>query len=306
MELKLDNPSDYNSSPNKQADNVTKKTNDNGTKRQLTCKVCGEEFGKKKHLKHHLTEHKRKLIDTCNKDDSILHASDLEAVNAQDTVMNNQGLISPGKAPQSTMTEDNNSGKNLSRSYEVPKVTVIKNPSIRNVLKEEMLLCGECSKVLPYQKNLTNHMGIYTEKIFQACYICGKLFNMKSNMHQHVKKAHKINDLSQTSSSYLNIQTEENQEMIHELDWHDHNWHNKVPEILLKSVITDIIGQDEEIMKSRQSCSRFGYTIIEKWENIVNTKQNAASQESKLKISCCMLKVDVAHDYVTFLWNIRK
>ena len=139
MELKLDNPSDYNSSPNKQADNVTKKTNDNGTRRQLTCKLCGEEFGKKKHLKHHLTEHKRKLIDTCNKDDSILHASDLEAVNAQDTVMNNQGVISPGKAPQSTMTEDNNSGKNLSRSYEEPKVTVIKNPSIRNVLKEEML-----------------------------------------------------------------------------------------------------------------------------------------------------------------------
>ena len=52
-------------------------------------------------------------------------------------------------------------------------------------------------------------------------------------------------------------------------------------------------------MKSRQSCSRFGYTIIEKWENIVNIKQNAASQESKLKTFCCMLKVDVAYDYGT-------
>ena len=162
-----------------------------------------------------------------------------------------------------------------------------------------MFPCGECSKVLWYQKNLTNHRGIHTEKILQACYICGKLFNMKSNMHQHVKKAHKINDLSQTSSSYLNIQTE-NQETIHELDWHDHNWHNKVPETLSKSVITEIIGQDEEIKKLRQSCSRFGYTIIEKWENIVNIKQNAASQESKLKTFCCMLKVDVAYDYGTF------
>ena len=64
-----------------------------------------------------------------------MHASDQEAVNAQDTVMNNQGLISPEKVPQSTMTEDNNSSKNLSRSYEEPKVTVIKSPSIRNVLK---------------------------------------------------------------------------------------------------------------------------------------------------------------------------
>ena len=58
MELKLNNPSDYNSSPNEQADYVTKKTNDNGTRRQLTCKLCGEEFGKKKQLKQHLTERK--------------------------------------------------------------------------------------------------------------------------------------------------------------------------------------------------------------------------------------------------------
>ena len=142
-----------------------------------------------------------------------MHASDLEAVNAQDTVMNNQGLISPGKAPQSTMTEDNNSSKNLSHSYEEveekgnpvtvcdkedmippeePKVTVVKSPSIRNILKEKMVPCGECSRVLSYQKNLTNHMGIHTEKILQACYICGKIFNMKSNMSQHAKKAHEI------------------------------------------------------------------------------------------------------------------
>ena len=64
-----------------------------------------------------------------------------------------------------------------------------------------MFPCEECSKVLSCQKNLTNHMTIHTENDLQACHICGKLFNMKSNMHQHVKKVHKINDLSQISAS---------------------------------------------------------------------------------------------------------
>ena len=112
-------------------------------------------------------------------------------------------------------------------------------------------------------------------------------------MHQHVKKVHNIKDLSQISSNDLNIQTEKDQETIHELDWQNHNWHNKVPEAILNSVSTVIIGQNEEIKKMLQNCSRFGYTIIEKWENIVNIKQNVANRESKLKTFCCMLKVDV-------------
>ena len=80
-----------------------------------------------------------------------------------------------------------------------------------------------------------------------------------------------------------------------------------------------MIGQDGEIRKLRRSCNNLWvhyelkvksgtnctYTIIEKWENIVNIKQNAASQESKLKTFCCMLKVNIAYDYGTFLWNIR-
>ena len=89
-----------------------------------------------------------------------------------------------------------------------------------------------------------------------------------------------------------------NQETIHELDWHDHNWHNEVPETLLKSVITEIIGQDGEIKKLRRSCNRFGYTTSIR-ENIVNVKQNAVSRESKLKTTSCTLKVDVAYHYGT-------
>ena len=58
------------------------------------------------------------MIETCSEDDFILHASDQEAVNTQDTVRNNQGLIYPEKVPQSIVTEDNNSSKNLSHSYE--------------------------------------------------------------------------------------------------------------------------------------------------------------------------------------------
>ena len=96
-------------------------------------------------------------------------------------------------------------------------------------------------------------------------------------MENVVKKAHKINDLSQISSSYLNIQTEKNQETICELDWHDHNWHNKVPETLFKSVITEIIGQDGEIKKLRRSCNRLGYTTSIT-ENIMNVKQTAMSR----------------------------
>ena len=59
---------------------------------------------------------------------------------------------------------------------EEPRVTVIESPGIRDVLKEEMLLCEECDKVLPCQKNFTNHMTIHTEKNLQACHICGKFF----------------------------------------------------------------------------------------------------------------------------------
>ena len=51
MELKLNSPGDNNSSSNEQVDNVAKKTNDDGTRRKLTCKLCGKEFGKKKQLK---------------------------------------------------------------------------------------------------------------------------------------------------------------------------------------------------------------------------------------------------------------
>ena len=75
---------------------------------------------------------------------------------------------------------------------EEKKVTVVKSPSTRFILKKKMVPCGECIRVLSHQKNLTNHMGIHTEEILQTCYICGKIFNMKSNMSQHAKKAHEI------------------------------------------------------------------------------------------------------------------
>ena len=94
----------------------------------------------------------------------------------------------------------------------------------------------------------------------------------------------------------LTLKQKKNQKTILELDWHDHNWHNKVPETLLKSVITDVIGQDGEIKKLRRSCNRFGYTTSKR-ENIVNVKQNAVSQESKLKTTSCTLKVDIAYHY---------
>ena len=64
MELKLNSRGDNCSSSNGQVDNVEKETNDDGTKRKFACKLCGKEFGKKKQLKQHLTEHKHKLIDT--------------------------------------------------------------------------------------------------------------------------------------------------------------------------------------------------------------------------------------------------
>ena len=88
--------------------------------------------------------------------------------------------------------KDSNPSKNLPHSYEEdeetgnpvtvcnkedmippeePKVTVIKSPGIRNILKEEMFPCGECSKVLSCQKNLTNHMSIHTKKNLQACHM---------------------------------------------------------------------------------------------------------------------------------------
>ena len=88
-------------------------------------------------------------------------------------------------------------------------------------------------------------MTIHTGNNLQA-HICGKIFHMRSNMHQHVKKVHNIKDLSQISSNYLNIQTEKDQETIHEPDGRDYNWHDKVPETLL---ITEIIGRDEEMKK---------------------------------------------------------
>ena len=49
------------------------------------------------------------------------------------------------------------------------------------------------------------------------------------------------------NSSYLDIQTGNHQDIIHEIDWLGHNWRNKVPET------------DGEIKKLRRSCNRFGY-----------------------------------------------
>ena len=64
------------------------------------------------------------------------------------------------------------------------------------------------------------------------------------------KKMHEINPLYQyicKNNSYLNIQTGNHQETIHELDWRGHNWHNKVPETLLKSVTTEIMDEMEKL-----------------------------------------------------------
>ena len=117
-----------------------------------------------------------------------------------------------------------------------------------------------------------------------------KNFRLTYRFIQNLKKVHNIKDLSQISSNYLNIQTEKDQETTHEPDGRDYNWHNKVPETLL---ITEIIGQDEEIKIVRQSCNRFGYTVIKKWENIVNIQQNTASRESKLKTFWYMVIVNI-------------
>ena len=169
MELKSNSRGDNNSSSKEQVDNVEKETNDDGTKRIFTCKLCGREFGKKKQLKQHLTKHEHKLIEIYNKDDSIKHVSDQETVNIQDTVI--LGLVSPEKILQSIVTKDSNPGENLPHSYEEveekgnpgtvfdkedmippeePKVTVVKSPSIRNILKKKMIPCRECSRVLSY------------------------------------------------------------------------------------------------------------------------------------------------------------
>ena len=69
--LKLNSRGDSNSSSDGQVDNVEKETDDVGTKRKFTCKLCSKEFGKKKQLKQHVTKHKHKLIETYNEDDSI-------------------------------------------------------------------------------------------------------------------------------------------------------------------------------------------------------------------------------------------
>ena len=141
---------------------------------------------------------------------TIKHASDQETVSIQDTVI--QGVVPPVKIFQSTVAEDSNPNENLTHSYEEveekgspvticnkehmippeePKITVVKSPSIRNILKMKMVPCGECNRVLSYQESFNNHMGTHTEKILQACYICENIFKMKSNMSQHAKKAHK-------------------------------------------------------------------------------------------------------------------
>ena len=109
------------------------------------------------------------------------------------------------------------------------------------------------------------------------------------------------------NSSYFDNQTENHQEIIHELDWYGCNWSNEVSETMLKSVLTKIIGQGGKIRKLRRSCNRFWMhyehkvksctictdAFIEKWENIVDIKfENAVSQKSKLNTFCCMLKFD--------------
>ena len=44
MGLKLNSTGDNNSSSNGQVDNVAKKTNNDGTKRKFTCKLCRKKF----------------------------------------------------------------------------------------------------------------------------------------------------------------------------------------------------------------------------------------------------------------------
>ena len=46
------------------------------------------------------------------------------------------------------------------------------------------------------------------------------------------------------NSSYLDIQTGNHQEIIHDLDWYGYDWHKEIAETILKSVPTIIIGQD--------------------------------------------------------------
>ena len=71
---------------------------------------------------------------------------------------------------------------------EEKKVTVAKNPSIRNTLEKKVVPCGECSRVFSNKKDLGDHVQSHTGKIPQTCYVCGEIFYMKINMSQHAKK----------------------------------------------------------------------------------------------------------------------
>ena len=48
---------------------------------------------------------------------------------------------------------------------EEKKVTVVKNPSIRNILEKKVIPCGECSRVFSYLKDLNDHMESHIGEI---------------------------------------------------------------------------------------------------------------------------------------------
>ena len=71
---------------------------------------------------------------------------------------------------------------------EEKKVTVVKNPSIRNILEKKVIPCGECSGIFSYLTDINDHMESHTGETHKTCYVCGEIFYMKINMSQHAKK----------------------------------------------------------------------------------------------------------------------
>ena len=148
------------------------------------CKFCGCRIISTSTLERHRldvhgnTRGKRKLeVDYINQELFTPVNEVYKVITSSDVSMMKLKLNSHGSRSNEMVDDE---GKPITdcneedmNPLEEKKVTVVKNPSIRNILEKKVIPCRECSGVLSYLKDLNDHMEghtgetvTYAEKFF--------------------------------------------------------------------------------------------------------------------------------------------
>ena len=121
---------------------------------------------------HGNTRGKRKLeVDYINQELITPVNEVYKVITSSDASMMKLKLNSHGSR-SNEMVDDEEKGKPITdcnekdmNPPEEKKVTVVKNPSIRNILEKKVIPCGECSRVFWYLKDLNDHMESHIGEI---------------------------------------------------------------------------------------------------------------------------------------------